>query len=241
MVESMTLSSGKSVTSPFNWGGASYPLTDLDAEEQDTFRTEFEGLLGTQDSVIRNLFRDRKDFMEIGVMAIKQALNDPRFEGIYPSDPGMGISLIRPMHVGDTSNAGKTSWSETIATANTRQAWIGTSSSSPFTVGGYTSDASAGWGGVIIIGVASLSLTQVVNEIKFWNDRNERVPVNVEDIGLGDNTNQVPVYPVPTELYLPKTSMYAELNGVTTSAVEYFKVIGLACGLGKLLKRTTYA
>lgn len=243
MAETMTLSSGQSVETPFKWLGVNYQLTELDPIEEQVFKTQFEGLLGTADSGVRAMFRDRKDFCEIGVMAIKQALNSPRFEGIYPSDPSLGFSMIRPMHVGDTTATpeGKTSWSETIAAADTRQAWVGASSSDQFLVGGYTGDLNAGWGGMIVLGVGSLSLTQVMNEVKFWNDRLERVPINIEDMALGDNTNQVPIYPIPTEIFLPKSGMYAELNGVTTGAVEYFKIYGLAVGLGKLLKRQTFA
>lgn len=243
MVETMTLSSGISIPSPFKWMGVSYPLDELDAEEEDVFRTQFEGLLGTADSVVRAMFRDRKDFCEIGIMAIKSAIKgNPTFAGIYPSDNELGMSLIRPMHVGDTTATpdGKTSWAETITTANTRQAWIGASTSDPFLVGGYSGDLAAGWGGLVIIGVGSLSLTSVVNEIKLWNDREERVPVNVEDLLLGDNTNQVKVYPIPTELYMPASSMYGELNGITTGATEYFKLYGLTVALGKLLKRQTF-
>lgn len=246
MTETFSLSAGSrmgQVTSPFDWGGARLQLSELDNAEKNRFAMQFEGLIGTDDSVIRAIFKDRKDIIEIGIMAIKQALNDPTFEGIYPSDQGLGISLIRPMHVGDTTATpdGKTSWSTTIATANTRQAWIGASAADPFIVGGYSGDLSAGWAGLITIGVESLSLTQVINEIKFWNDRNERVPINLEDITLGDNTNQVSVFPIPTEIYLPKSSMFAQINGVTSTATEYFKLMGLAVGYGRLLKRQTFA
>lgn len=244
MARSVQLSSGVEIETPFKWLGVKYPLAELKPEEEEIFTTQFEGLLGTVDSVVRNMFRDRKDFIEIGIMAIKAAMSgSPEFTGIYPNDNELGMALIRPMHVGatDSSPEGKTSWSETVTAANTRQAWMGASTSDMFTVGGYASDKTAGWGGLIMLGVGSLSLTQVINEIKFWNDREERVPVNVEDISLGDNINQVPVYPIPTEIYLPKSGMYAELNGVTTGVTEYFKIYGLTIGLGKLLKRTTFA
>lgn len=243
MAESFTLSSGTGITSPFDWGGARLQLSELDVVEKKLFSTQLEGLVGTDDSVVRAIFRDRKDIIEAAIMSIKQSLNDPTYEGIYPSDTGLGISLIRPMHVGDTSATpdGKTSWSETITAGNTRQAWIGASAADPFIVGGYSGDLSAGWGGLVLIGVESLSLTQVINEVKFWNDREERVPVNIEDMLLGDNTNQVPVFPISTEIYQPKSSMWAQLNGITTGATEYFKLIGLAVCLGKLLKRQTFA
>ncbi len=239
----ITLSSGKVVPNPFEWGGSRYTLTELNDNEKQIYKTQFDGLVGTDDSVVRHLFDDRKDLIEIGICAIKNYLNDVPFEGMYPADGSLGMALIRPMFVGDTTATpdGKTSWSETITTANTRQAWIGASTSDPFLVGGYSGNQAAGWGGLVLLGVASLSLTQVINEIKFWNDRNERVPVNVEDIVLGDNTNQIPVYPIPTEIYLPNSTMYATLNGVTTGATEYFKLVGVAVAYGKLLKRNTYS
>jgi hypothetical protein len=240
---SITLSSGKTVQNPFEWGGTRYSLTELSAVEKQTFTTQFDGLVGTDDSVVRHIFDDRKDMIEIGICAVKNSLNNPPFEGIYPSDSGLGMALLRPMFVGDTTSTpdGKTSWSTTITTALTRQAWIGASASDPFLVGGYSGNLAAAWGGLVLLGVGSLSLTQVINEVKFWNDRNERVPVNIEDISLADNTNQIPVYPIPTEIYLPGSGMYATINGVTTSAVEDFKLIGVCIGLGKLLKRTTFA
>ena len=200
-------------------------------------------MIGTDDAVVRHLFNDRKDMIEVAVCAIKNYLNNIAYEGIDPSDGGIGISLLRPMFVGDTTATpdGKTSWSETITTANTRQAWIGASTGDPFIVGGYSGNQAAGWGGLCILGVESLSLTQVINEVQFWNGREQRVPFNVEDIVIGDNTNQVPVFPMKTEIYLPQASMYAQLNGITTGATEYFKLIGVAIGKGILLKRTTYA
>jgi len=249
MAESMILSNGKPVMSPFEWMGVKYQLEPLTGPaeqpgtEQYIFRSQFENLLGPKTSVVRQMFVDRMEFCEIGIMAIKSAIQgSPAFNGIYPGDGELGMAPIRPMHVGDTTSTpdGKTSWAETITTANTRQAWIGASANDPFLVGGYSGELSAGWGGLIVLGVGSLSLTSVINELKFYNDREERVPFSIEDMALGDNVNQVPVYDIPTELYMPASSMYTELNGTTTGATENFKIFGLCVGTGKLLKRQTF-
>lgn len=237
----VTLSSGKSLPSPFDYGGASLTLSQLSTEEQRVFVRDFNGLLGTDDSVERKIFDDRKDFIEVAIMAIKNWLKDPTFEGIYPSDTALGMCLIRPIQIGDTTGTpdGKTTWTETIAVAHTYQAWIGASAADRWIVGGTSGDHSAGLGGLCMIGVKSLHINPKVSEIKIWNDRNERVPVDVRDLVLGDNVNQVSIVPVPGEILLPQSELYAELAGDITG-VDYFAPVGLAIGKGTLLKRQIF-
>lgn len=241
MAGQIKLSDGSVVESTFKYGGSSYTLTQLDSEEQAAFNTHFKGLLGTDDSQIRKLLEDRKKFIEIAVSAVKNNLDNPRFEGIYPSDSAFGFTMLRPIHIGDTTATpdGKTTWTETVASASTHQAWIGASASDPFLVGGISGNLSAGWGGVVIIGVKSTHINPKVSEVKLWNNRNERVPVDTRDIVLGDNTNQVSVLPIPGEIFLPGDGMYATLAGDVTGT-DYFAPIGLLIGYGKLLKRTTF-
>jgi len=237
----VTLSSGKSLPSPFDYGGASLALSQLTTEEQRVFLRDFNGLLGTDDSVERKIFEDRKDFIEVAIMAIKNWLKDPTFEGIYPSDTSLGMCLIRPIQIGDTTATpdGKTTWTETVAAAHTYQAWIGATTGDRWIVGGTSGDHSAGYGGLCMIGVKSLHINPKISEIKIWNDRNERVPVDVRDLVLGDNVNQVSIVPIPGEILLPQSELYAELAGDLTG-VDYFAPVGLAIGKGTLLKRQTF-
>lgn len=235
------LSSGTPIASPFEYGGAKLTLSELNPEEKAIFNRHFQGLLGTDDSVERKLFEDRKDFIEVAIMAIKNWLKDPHFEGIYPSDTGLGMAIIRPIQIGDTTATpdGKTTWTETIAVAATYQHWIGNTTGDRWIVGGTSGDHSAGLGGLVMIGVKSLHINPKVSEIKIWNDRNERVPVDTRSIVLGDNVNQVSIVPIPGEILLPQSELYAELAGDLTG-VDYFAPIGLAIGKGVLLKRQTF-
>jgi hypothetical protein len=229
------------VNNPFYYQGAQLTLSELKPDEKAVFNRDFNGLLGTDDSVERKLFMDRKNFFEVAVMAIKNSLKDPTFEGIYPSDSGLGMCIIRPIQVGSTANPpiGKTNWTETVAVADTYQAWIGNTVNNRFIVGGIAGNATAQYGGLAFIGVKSLNINPKVSEIKIWNDRNERVPVDTRDIVLGDNVNQVSVVPIPGEIFLPLGEIYAELAGDITG-VDYFAPVGLCIGKGLLLKRETY-
>ena len=221
--------------------GSSYTTVSLDDKEDAVFEQHFKGVLGTDDSQIRKLLEDRKDFIKFAVSTIKNSLDNPRFEGLYPSDSAFGMTMLRPIHIGDTSSTpeGKSTWTETVAAASTHQAWVGASAADPYLIGGISGNLSAGWGGLVIIGVKSTHINPKVSEIKMWNNRNERVPVDTRDIVLGDNTNQVSVLPIPGEVYLPGDSMYATLAGDVTGT-DYFAPIGLLIGYGKLLKRTTF-
>lgn len=230
------LSSGKTLREDvFRLYGAQYKLTQLTPGEQAAFKSNF-NLLGTQDSVERMILNERKDLIEISVMAIKNSLNDPLFAGMSPSDSELGMQLIRPGHVGFNTTE---TWVLAASSSTAYTDWVG-SSGTPHKVGGTTTDTSKGEAGLCWCYVRDFATNPIVRELKLKVNREEHVVDDIRAISLGDNVNQVPILPIGFGLALPKDELYFKFKTDVASGAIELALGGVCIGLGKHLKNENY-
>ena len=87
--------------------------------------------------------------------------------------------------------------------------------------------------------VSQVSPTPFVRGAHFQIGRLNLIPEDISDVMLGDNENQVAVFPVPTKIILPEDEFMLSLTG--HAGDEYLKLGGLVVGMGRLLKAETPA
>jgi len=210
--------------------GLSYPVSPLDSEEMAVFEAQFDKLFGMNDSVERELFQDRRDVILGAIKAIKYKLNGPRFNGWNAGDQELGWSAIRPGHIRRNNVIG-TVWLETFAAAGTWQRWYDSAAGV-----GYVAPYAAGQ---VILGIESLpfltSVQPLVSATRWEIDRQVLVPFDVRGITIGDNARQVPIYPHPTILILPRSTVLSRIVSDITGN-DYIRPVGLTIGLGKFIK-----
>jgi hypothetical protein len=214
-----------------------YNLASLDDIEMAYFEAAFNTLMGTHDSVEREILQDRKDVVLAAVQAVKAAVfpANPAFRGFEPGDMELGMAEIRPAHVTYAATGGQghpNVWDLTIPAAT----WTDWLCNATTAATGYTLDKRMGQ--VILYLKCFDSPVPLVSEVQFKIGRTQLMPSSVRNIQMLDNVNNVPVYPLPTMLVLPSVDqlygqMYSDYGGVTRTAIG-----GLTIGLGAFLKNT---
>jgi len=228
--------------------GSRFTLAHMDEEEVRYFDTHFNIFLGTTDSVLRKILTERKSAIFQGVRALKYDLDNPKFRGLNPADTELGFSEIRPGHVKgwdrlsrfrSTGNVLQDTigWGQFYPAALTWYDWLFSTSG----VGFLTSEDH----GLIITHVTSYTNPRpLTKELKFKVGRTELVPHSVSDIILGDNENRVFHMPVPTLYTMTETELLVRTVAradAPSNSIDYLKLGGLTVGLGRFLKRETYA
>jgi len=211
--------------------GQKFSLAALDDEEQALFEDNFNKLLSTTDSQVRRIFEERVDTIVAAVMAIKEKLNRRKFRGMNPGDAEIGFGFIRP---GFTKTGGLTgtdtrkSWSVAFGAIGTWVAYLdGGAVTTPFPL-------HEDFGLIITHLVSQVSPNPFVREVHFQIGRVNLIPEDVSDILIGDNSNQVAVFPIPTKIVLPEDELLVTANGEV--GTEQLKLGGLVVGLGRILK-----
>jgi hypothetical protein len=211
--------------------GQAYPRAKLDREELDYFETQFDKLMGMDGSVERILLQDRKDVILDAIKAIKYKLDNPRFTGWNPGDQELGWSAIFPCHV-KYNNAIKLTWLQTLTGSGTWDRWLDAGATTPY-VAPYAA-------GQVVLGISSIpyltSVQPLLSAVRWEIDRQVLVPFDLRPIALGDNVHQVPIYPHPTILILPRSTVRARIVS-EVAGNDYIRPVGLTIGLGKFLKQ----
>ena len=211
--------------------GVSYPRAKIDKEELEIFETQFDKLMGMNKSVERELLLDRKDVILDGIKAMKYKLAGPRFAGWNPGDSELGWSAIFPGHV-KYNNAIKLTWLQALTGGGTWDRWFDAAAATA-----YTAPYACGQ---IILGIMSepllTSVQPLISAVRWEIDRAVLVPFDVRPIAMGDNERQVPVYPHPSILILPRATVLSRVCS-EVAGNDYVRPVGLSVGLGKFLKK----
>jgi hypothetical protein len=227
-IESITLADRALTMTEFRLYGETYKLAPLDEEELGIFKAQFITLLAAPGSSERKVMVDRVSTYILGIRAIKQALNSPKFRGLNPSDTELGFGLIRPQFT-RANAAYRTTWSQALST--TWADWLFETAGNPFSVG---KDF-----GLIITHLKSLTTPEpYMAEARFEVGRSVLIPVDTRNLRMADTENNVAVAAIPTVLALPKTSLYARARADATGTDEV-PLGGLVVGLGRVLKEET--
>jgi len=229
--------------------GETYTLAGMDAEEIAYYDRQFDALIGTTDSVLREILGERKDAIFQGVRAIKSKLNDPKFRGLNPRDTEMGFSLIRPGHVkgGDRGfvtlnqlmDGTAMGWRQWYASALVWRDWLAGAANAGFLL---SEDH-----GLIITHLTSYnSPTPYTAAVNFTFGRTQLVPIDIQDMMLGDNETNVAHYPVPTIVCLPESNVLARTVAhdslrLATERIDYLRLGGFTAGLGRFLAVENYS
>jgi hypothetical protein len=210
--------------------GQKYNLAGLDVDEQTILEDNYNKLLGTVDSQVRRILEERSDTIVAGIMAIKEKLDNRKFRGMNPGDMEIGMGLIRPEFVKDTGTI-INDWNVTLSGMGTWDTWLSaTGDTSGFVM-------SEDHGLIITHLVSQVTTEPLIRAVHFQIGRTDLIPEDISDIILGDNTNQVSIFPVPTKIVLPEDEL--RLNVTGHAGTEYLKLGGLVVGLGRLLKDET--
>lgn len=216
--------------SKFEYLGSTITTAKMNPVEENMFNAQYDNALVTVDADERRILQDRKLFVKNFVEAMKDHFK-AAFGGYQAADTEVGMSFIRPGHVGFTATR---TWAVTIASSTAYQDWVA-SSGSPLSTGGTDGDA-----GLVAFYLKSFATAPKISEILVKGvGRNEFIPTDVRSIALGDNTNQVPIIPIPTLMSLPKESLHIRIKGDTVGD-DIVALGGFMVGLGRYLKKETY-
>jgi hypothetical protein len=211
--------------------GETYNLgKPLDPEELDIFKAQFAVLLAAPGSEERKIMLDRLAVYVMGIRAIKQELNSPKFTGINPEDTEVGFGHLRPQFF-RANSAYLTQWDFT-AVANTWTDWLYETAGNAFSVG---TDF-----GHIITHLKSLTTpSPFLSEAKFKvGRRGELIPVDTRALRLADDENQVAIVPIPSIITKPKATLYVR-GKFDDAGTDEVALGGLVVGLGRVLKEET--
>lgn len=212
-----------------NLYGIEYPLADLDEVEQTIFDTQYATLIGTDTSVEREIFEDRKGTILNAVKAVKYSLEKPAFRGLNPSDSELGFGFIRPTHV-KVAGTQLTAWGTSVTTSWAD--WLGSASSAV----GFALSANSG---MVIVGFKSLTTPQpFLSEINVKIGRIQLVPFDLRSYQLGDNKNNVAFYPIPTVYAMPRDELLIRIRG-DVAGTDYIIPVGFTIARGAFLKSET--
>lgn len=210
--------------------GQKYSLASLDSGEQSILEDNYNKLLGTTDSQVRKILEERAADIVAGIMAIKEKLQRRNFRGMNPGDMEIGMGLIRPEFVKDT-NTIINDWNVTLSGMGTWDTWLSNAADD----GGFIMSEDHGL--IITHLISQVTPQPFIRGVHFQIGRINLIPEEVSDIILGDNTNQIAIFPIPTKIILPEDEFRINVTG--HAGTEYLKLGGLVVGLGRLLKAET--
>jgi len=209
--------------------GTKFPLADLDDTEQAIFDQQFTSLIGSNSSVERELFEDRRSTIINGIRAIKYDQEKPAFRGLNPADSELGFGFIRPTHA-KVAGSQLTVWGTSVTTSWAD--WLGSASSGV----GYAISANAG---MILVGFKSLTSPQpFLSEVNMKIGRTQLVPICVRSLQIGDNKNNVAFVAIPTIYALKREELLIRIRG-DVAGTDYIVPLGFTVGLGRFLKAET--
>lgn len=208
--------------------GATFDLSPLNQAELDIFNAQFPTLLAAPSSVTRAIQLQRVEVYICAIRAIKKALNAPTFRGLNPEDTELGMQPIRPQFT-KLANVYRTNWQQALV-ANTWTNFLSAAATTGYAVG-------EDFGMVLTHLTSLVTPSPFISELQMKLGRADLIPIEVRDIVVGDNVNQVAVYPIPTAILTPKETFYMQVKG-DTAGTEELRLGGLVVGLGRVLKET---
>lgn len=208
-----------------------YKLAPLDSDELEIFKAQFGGLLAPPGSEERKIMLDSLSLYVIGLRAIKQALNSPKFAGLNPGDTELGFGIIRPQFT-RAAAAYKYQW--TIALTTAWADWLYETATNAYTIG---KDF-----GLVVSHLKSLvTPTPFMAECRFQVGRTGiLIPSDTRGLRLADTENGVSIIPIPGMILIPKSSFYARAKA-DVAGTDEVPLGGLAIGLGRVLKEESPA
>ncbi len=203
-----------------------YTLGPLDPDELDIFNMQTPTLLAPPTSIERMIQLQRLDAVMYGLRAIKQKLNNPKFRGLNPSNTELGYQPIRPQF---TQIAGvyRTNWIQAGLVANTWTNYLSAAAGTGYVIGRDF--------GIVVTHIKSHQApAPIVSELQMTEGRTALLPITVRAIRQMDNENGMAIYPIPTIIGLPTSTLFMQIKADAAGGEE-LELGGYVVGLGRVL------
>lgn len=210
-----------------------FPLSPFTPDEVAKWDASYRNLFTNRNGVIRDLFEERKPHLFAAARAAKKALKERSFGAFGAPNTEIGMSPIRPGHVGFTTNAGNSKpnnvWRFQIAAA-TETNWIGAGTGTPLSNGQNLFLAP--------VGILELSGAPLIDQVKIDMGRSSLLPMDTHHLRVPDvpGAPNVHMLPLPQVYWGPNETVsyrvWSDAGGVSEPVLT-----GIAYGLGLVLNR----
>lgn len=221
---------------------ATFAETELTPQELITWNTQWAELFMPPWSFERQFINTRKSIVLQGIQAGKNALDEKKFGGINAANSEIGISMIRPGHVGlvngvdpEADNVWK--WKhdcKKIARAVGLENWIH-SPVAPTTAYSVPKDAF-----IIPLYIVEENCSPRIQLIKMDIDRSNILYYDVCASRLRDYQTGLNLIPLPTTFWAPEVDVTVALGFKMNGSTEP-RLGGFTVALGQFLDATNYA
>lgn len=217
------------------------PLTD---RERALFEEQFAELFYPPWSLEREYILSKKDVVIAGIEAAKNALGDKTFGGFNAQANEIGISPIRPGHVGLCHDG-----TYTNAEADNTWKWIKNAAAPSYNTGfdtwihSPTSDTTAFTVHkdcfIIPLYIVEESASPKLQTIKIDVGRSDILYYDVSACRIRDNRTGISLIPLPTTYWGPNTDVLVAVQAKESGTLD-IRLGGFTVALGTFLDATVY-
>jgi len=223
---------------------AEFAYTPLTAEERSLFEKQFADLFYPPWSLEREFILSRKDFVIDGIQAAKRALKDKAFGGFNASAGEIGISPIRPGHVGLCHDG-----AYTIAEADNTWKWIKNATAPTYNTGfdGWIHSPSSDTTAfsvhkdsfIIPLYIVEESASPKLQTIKIDVGRSDILYYDVSACRLRDARTGISLIPLPKMFWPPETDVLVAVQAREAGTLD-IRLGGFTVALATFLDATVY-
>jgi len=224
--------------------GEEFARTPLTAEEREIFDTQFRELFYPPWSLERQYIQSKYDIIIQALEVAKNALEDRRFGGFNAGDNEIGMSPIRPGHVGLCHDG-----TYTNAEADNTWKWIKSASKPSYNTGfdtwihSPTSDTTAFSVHkdcfILPLYIVEESASPKLQTIKIDVGRTDILYYDVSACRIRDAKTGISLIPLPTMFWGPNTDVLVAVQAKEAGTLE-IRLGGFTFALGSFLDATTY-
>jgi hypothetical protein len=210
--------------------GISNRAAAFTVDEARLWDLQFNRLFASGNDPVSALYRSYQGHLFAAARIAKSALNEPVFAGVEGGASQMVMQELQAWHLLRTTASTETpatGWAFSLTTGS--DYWIGYDTNN-LVAANVDKDICP-----VVIGIADLTATRQVRMIKFKIGDTDHKPCGVERNQLAANGFRVPVMPIKTLIFTPRTPYSAQTycNGAVTTGE--LRLIGISYGLGSLL------
>jgi len=221
-----------------------FATTPLTPDERELFEAQYAELFFPPWSVERRFIDSRKDKVLQALEVAKNALDDRRFGGINAGDNEIGMSVIRPGHVGLCRDG-----TYTNAEADNTWRWVKTASAPGYNTGFDTWIHSPTHDTnpfvvhkdcfIFPMYIVEESASPKLQTIKINVGRTDILYYDVSACRLRDPQTGISLIPLPTMYWGPNTDVKIAVQAKEAGTLE-IRLGGFTFALGSFLDATTY-
>lgn len=198
---------------------------EIDVDQSGNVKTRLKPM-----SNIGALLQAKAPHIFVGGQIVRKDTSWGTFEGYMAGADMMGFREIKPtdiMRTDDSTETANTTWEFSFAADDDYWIGYGSNNTTAATIDKYL--------GMVIVGVANLSDSQVVEQIRFKIGNVEYPPAVLKPaLILADTPHRVPVKPVPTMIIKPRDTVLGKAYS-SSAATNELVLVGITYGRGQKL------